>query len=211
MSRVAVVDDHPLFRKGIIDLLEASGFEVVAEAASAAEAIAVVMSSRPDAVLMDLGLPDRSGLAVTEQLAAALPDTRIVVITMYDDADTVRRALAAGASAYLTKESSPDQVVAALQAAIMGAQWIGTGVPRPMPEAPAERAGERPTLDVAGLTRRERAIAELLGKGLPNEAIAERLGLSRKTVANYVSIVLLKLGADDRLDAARIVRRESGG
>jgi DNA-binding NarL/FixJ family response regulator len=206
MNRVAVVDDHPLFRKGIIDLLEASGFEVVAEAASAAEAIAVVGSSRPDAVLMDLGLPDRSGLAVTAQLAASFPDTRIVVITMYDDADTVRRALEAGASAYLTKESSPDQVVAALQAAMMGAQWIGSGVPRPVPDAGRERAPASTVAEVAGLTARERAIAELLGKGLANEAIAERLGLSRKTVANYVSIVLLKLGAEDRLHAARIVR-----
>lgn len=205
VTTLVVVDDHPLFRKGLVALLEASGFEVVAEAASAAEAVEVVMSRRPDVVLMDLGLPDRSGLVATERLSAALPEVRFVVITMYDDADTVRRALDAGASAYVTKDAAPDQVVAAVQAVLMGAQWLGSGVPRP----PLDSGAPTPTaVDVMpGLTPRERAIAELIGRGLPNETIAERLGVSRKTVANYVSNVLLKLGAEDRLDAVRIVRR----
>ncbi|MFE5670727.1 response regulator [Agromyces sp. NPDC056523] len=209
MSSLVVVDDHPLFRKGLVALLEASGFDVVAEAASAAEAVDVVMSRRPDAVLIDLGLPDRSGLAVTAQLSAALPATRFVVITMYDDADTVRRALDAGATAYVTKDASPDQVVAAVQAVLMGAQWLGSGVPRPLLDAATPMSGALD--DLPGLTPRERSIAELIGKGLPNEAIAERLGVSRKTVANYVSNVLLKLGAEDRLDAVRIVRNATGG
>ncbi|MGW4929471.1 response regulator [Agromyces sp. NPDC004153] len=205
MTTLVVVDDHPLFRKGLVALLEASGFDVVAEAASAAEAVEVVMSRRPDAVLIDLGLPDRSGLAATEQLSAALPETRFVVITMYDDADTVRRALEAGATAYVTKDASPDHVVAAVQAVLMGAQWLDSGVPRPLLDSgTATRAAVE---SLPGLTPRERSIAELIGKGLPNEAIAERLGVSRKTVANYVSNVLLKLGAEDRPDAIRIVRR----
>ncbi|TYL53859.1 response regulator [Agromyces mariniharenae] len=205
MTTLVVVDDHPLFRKGLVALLEASGFDVVAEAASAAEAVETVMSHRPDAVLIDLGLPDRSGLAATEQLSAALPETRFVVITMYDDADTVRRALEAGATAYVTKDASPDHVVAAVQAVLMGAQWLDSGVPRPLLDSgTATRAAVE---SLPGLTPRERSIAELIGKGLPNEAIAERLGVSRKTVANYVSSVLLKLGAEDRPDAIRIVRR----
>ncbi|MEV1129013.1 response regulator transcription factor [Agromyces sp. NPDC049794] len=207
MTSLVVVDDHPLFRKGIVALLEASGFDVVAEAASAAEAIEVVMAVRPDVVLMDLGLPDRSGLAATAHLSAALPATRFVVITMYDDAETVRRALEAGADAYVTKDASPDQVVAAVEAVLMGAQWLGSGVPRPT--ADPGTAATHGAADLPGLTPRERSIAELVGRGLPNEAIAERLGLSRKTVANYVSSVLLKLGAVDRLEAARIVRRST--
>ena len=204
VTSLVVVDDHPLFRKGLVALLEVSGFDVVAEAASAAEAIETVMASRPDVVLIDLGLPDRRGLAATEQLSAALPATHFVVITMYDDEETVRRSLDAGASAYVTKDASPDQVVAAIQAVLMGAHWFGSGVPHSL--FAAGTAGEH-AVDLPGLTPRERSIAELIGKGLPNEAIADRLGLSRKTVANYVSSVLLKLGAGDRLEAARIVRR----
>jgi DNA-binding NarL/FixJ family response regulator len=95
-------------------------------------------------------------------------------------------------------------VVAAVQAVLMGAHWFGSGVPHSL--FAAGTAGEHAAVDLPGLTPRERSIAELIGKGLPNEAIADRLGLSRKTVANYVSSVLLKLGAGDRLEAARIVR-----
>jgi DNA-binding NarL/FixJ family response regulator len=201
VNRVVVVDDHPVFRKGLIALLRASDFDVVGEAASGQEAIDVVDQLRPDVVLMDLGLPEIGGITVTERITAAHPDLRVIVITLYDDEESVRAALHSGASGYVVKDASPDQIIAAIQAAEAGALWLGSGVPRPGYSAPQRTA---PTL--SGLTRRESGIAELIGKGLTNQAIAERLGLSTKTVANYVSIIILKLGANDRLEAARIVR-----
>lgn len=200
MTRVLVVDDHPVFRRGMTALLAASGFDVVAEAAGGMEAVDAALRERPDVVLMDLGLPDIGGVTATERITGALPDVRVVVITLFDDEASVRAALAAGAAAYVTKEASPDQIVAAVRAAEMGAQWLGSGVPRP------SGTGAAPDPGLPGLSPREAAVADLLGRGLPNTVIAERLGLSTKTVANYVSTVLLRLGAADRADAIRRVR-----
>ncbi|KQO99672.1 response regulator transcription factor [Leifsonia sp. Leaf264] len=204
MTRVVVVDDHPVFRRGLSALLSASGVEIVGEAASGNEAILVVDRTRPDLVLMDLGLPDIGGIEATERITARHPDVRVIVISLYDDENSVRAALDAGALGYLAKDSTPEQIIAAVQAAEMGASMFGPGIriPGSMP-APE-------SLHLAMLTRREKAIAELLGKGLSNPVIAERLGLSAKTVANYVSIVLLKLGAENRSDAVALVRGRPG-
>jgi len=206
--RVVVVDDHPIFRKGLVALLRASDIEVVGEAASGTEAIEVVHDVAPDLVLMDLGLPDASGITATEHIVAETPEIRVVVITLFDDGQSVRAAFEAGASAYVLKQSPPEQIIAAIDAAMSGALWVGAGVPRPgfghEPAIPAE---------FPGLTPREAAIADLMSRGLGNTVIAERLHLAPKTVANYVSLILVKLGAADRHDAARMVRslREQSG
>lgn len=208
MTRVVVVDDHPVFRRGLSALLAASGIEIVGEAASGSEAILLVERARPDLVLMDLGLPDIGGIEATERITARHPDVRVIVISLYDDETSVRSALDAGATGYLAKDSTPEQIIAAVQAAEMGASMFGPGIRLPG-SAPASAATlESPRL--ASLTRREKAIAELLGKGLSNPVIAERLGLSAKTVANYVSIVLLKVGAENRSDAIDLVRGQTG-
>ena len=131
MTRVVVVDDHPVFRKGLVALLRASDVEVVGEAESGTEAIEVVREVAPDLVLMDLGLPDASGIAATERIVAESPEVRVVVITLYDDEQSVRAAFEAGASAYVLKRSPPDQIIAAMDAALSGALWVGAGVPRP--------------------------------------------------------------------------------
>ncbi len=207
MTRVIVVDDHPVFRKGLIALLRASELEVVGEAGSGLEALALVADAVPDVVLMDLSMPDLGGIDATEQIIAAHPDVRVVVITLHEDEATVTRALRAGASAYVTKQASPDQILSAISAAESGALWLGPGVPRPL----IGRAPD-PTdaIALAGLTARESAIADLISRGLSNPMIADRLHLSVKTVANYVSVVLLKLGASDRAEAAKVVRAARG-
>ena len=203
MTRVVIVDDHPVFRRGLAALLKASGLHVVGEAASTAEAEAVVDRHLPEVVLMDLGLPDGSGITATARITGRHPDVRVVVITMYNGGGTVHRALAAGAAGFVTKDALPAQIVAAIRAAVAGATMLGPGVPLPSiePVPCDEPAGYQ------SLTERERVIAQLLAQGLPNPIIAERLGLSAKTVANYVSSVVLKLQADDRHDVARLMRR----
>ena len=204
MSRIVVVDDHPVFRKGLTALLRAAGHEVVAEAADGLEAIALVGDEAPDLVLMDLSMPVRDGFDATAQITAQYPQTKVVVITLFDDEASVVRALEAGASGYVSKQADPDQITGAVDAAMRGALWLGAGVARP---ALSQRAVEA----FPGLTPRELVVADLLSRGLSNPMIAERLCLSTKTVANYVSGVTLKLGAADRDEAARTVRAARAG
>ena len=199
MSRIVVVDDHPVFRKGLIALLRAEGHEVVAEASDGLEAVAVVAAERPDVVLMDLSMPLRDGFEATSHITARHPDTKVVVITLFDDQASVTRALDAGAVGYVSKQADPEQITGAIDAAVRGAMWLGAGVARPPLLPQASEA-------LPGLTPREAGIADLLSRGLTNPMIAERLGLSTKTVANYVSTVMLRLGAADRDEVARLVR-----
>jgi len=204
VSRVVVVDDHPIFRRGLVALLRASGHDVVGEAADGREAIAVVAAERPDAVLMDLSMPAQDGFEATAHITARHPGTKVVVITLFDDEASVVRALEAGASAYVSKQAEPDQITGALDAALRGAQWLGAGVARPS-------LAPRAVASLPGLTPRELVVADLLSRGLTNPMIADQLCVSSKTVANYVSAVLLKLGAADRDDAARMVRAARRG
>lgn len=204
MTRVVVVDDHPVFRSGVATLLAASGFDVVGEAASAAEAVDAVRAARPELVVLDLGLPDASGVTALARIVGELPETRVLVLTMFDDDGTVREALRMGAAGYLVKDAGPARIVAALRALAEGATVLG-----PRLGGAAALVAE-PAEDRHGFTRRERDIADLLARGLPNRVIAERLGLAGKTVANNVSSILAKLGVADRIEAARVLR-ESGG
>ncbi len=206
MTRIVIVDDHPVFRHGMVSLFESSGFEVVGQAAGAAEAIAVVSRAKPDVVLLDLGLPDGRGVDVAARLTGLLPEVRIVVVTMYDDDGSVREAIAAGAAGYVVKDASPAQLVAAVRAAEHGATVLGSGV---APTAGLAVPGQ--AVDPFGLTPRERDVLDLLIRGLSNPQIAERLAISGKTVSNNVSALLTKLGASDRADAARIAREAFRG
>ena len=201
---VLVVDDHPIFRHGIAALLSASGYEIVGQAASAAEAVAAARASRPDVVLMDLGLPDESGLAATGRIVGELPDTAIVVVTMYDDDGSVRDALAAGAAGYIVKDAAPAEILAAVSAAIQGATVLGSGVSPAARGTIADRV--RTIDDPFNLTPREREVLDLVVKGLTNAQIGGRLGIAGKTVADVVSVLLAKSGAADRVELAAIAR-----
>ena len=199
MSRIVVVDDHPIFRKGLIALLRAEGHDVVAEACDGVEAVAVVTAEHPDVVVMDLSMPLRDGFEATGHITARHPDIKVVVITLFDDEASVVRALEAGAAGYVSKQADPDQIIGAISAVVRGAMWLGAGVARPpLPSAA--------TNGLPGLTPREAVIADLLSRGLTNPMMAERLSLSTKTVANYVSALMLKIGAADRDEAAQLVR-----
>jgi DNA-binding NarL/FixJ family response regulator len=208
MTTVIVADDHPVFRRGIVTLLESHGFDVIGEAAGVAEVVALVARRPPDVVVLDLGLPDGSGVRAAEQIRGLAPEVHIVVVTMFDDEGSVRESLQAGASGYVVKDASADQIVAAVTAVASGSLVLGPGVG----EAGSRMAlASAAAVDPFGLTPREREILDLLTRGLTNRQIAERLGLAGKTVSNLVSSVLAKLGAGDRLEAAQIARVRLGG
>jgi DNA-binding NarL/FixJ family response regulator len=202
VTRVVVVDDHPVFRRGLVGMLTASGHDVVGEARGGLEAVAVVAETGPDVVLMDLSMPDGDGFEATARITAEHPEVAVVVVTLFSDEASVARALEAGASGYLGKHAEPEHILGAVEAAGSGALLIGPGIERPAFGAALAGGPTNP----AGLTARELVVADLLGRGLTNPVIAGRLGLTTKTVANYVSSILLKLGAADRVEAARLLR-----
>lgn len=202
MTRILVVDDHPVFRRGLVFLLQTAGHEVVGEAASGSEAIDAVRELNPDLMILDLGLPELHGSRVAARVRAEYPGIRIVVVTMYADDASIAQSLDAGVDGYILKDAPPEQLLAAIDAAVSGARVLGSGVGVPQRAAPVDPLARH------GFTIRELAVARLLAHGLGNRAIGERLGISEKTVANYVATVRLKLGAESRYAAARMLREE---
>ncbi len=207
MTRVILVDDHPVFRNGLRALLQASGIDVVGEAATGGDAVDLASRLTPDVVLMDLGLPDMSGVEAVRRILAARPATRVLVISLYQDDGSVDTALRAGARGYVVKDAPAEEVVAAVQAVASGSAVIGGSLAGRLADLVHGRDGELTEEAFPSLTTRERQILGLVAKGLTNAAIAERLGLSGKTVANYVSVVLAKIDATDRNDATQKVSR----
>ena len=200
-----VVDDHPVFRAGIAALFESAGYQVVGRAASAAEAVALARQHEPRFVLMDLGLPDASGVVATSRIVGELPETKVVVVTMYDDDGIVREALAAGAVGYIVKDPSHAEILATVAAVAEGATVLGSGL------SPGARPARAPNAeDPFGLTPRERDVLDLVMRGLTNAQIAQRLGVAGKTVANNVSMLLAKCGAHDRIQLAEVARTTFG-
>jgi DNA-binding NarL/FixJ family response regulator len=192
--RVLVVDDHPVLRRGLRAMLEAEPWvTAVAEAASAAEA--VTAAAEADLVVMDVGLPDGSGVDVTGCLLAAHPGLPVLVLTVDGDAATVAAALAAGARGFVLKDSEPDLVLDAVRAVRAGGLVLG---PRVSAAGPAAR---RPPPPFDRLTERERTVLARLVAGESNARIARHLGLSEKTVRNGLSTMFVKLGVRDRVGA----------
>ena len=207
--RVVVADDHLVVRRGLRALIDSlPGFEVVAEATDGAAAVREAQLLKPDVVLMDIRMPTMDGLEATRRIRAAVPSVAVLVLTMYDDDDTVFAAMQAGARGYLLKGAEQEEIDRAIRAVVSGEAIFGPGVaarvlgyfasPRP---APAEPFPE--------LTGREREILDLMAAGRRNASIAGELSLSPKTVANHISAIFAKLAVADRSEA--IVRARSQG
>jgi DNA-binding NarL/FixJ family response regulator len=207
--RVLVVDDHPVFREGLAASLAAlPGIEVVGRAADGPEAVEAATTGEVDVVLMDLNLPSMSGVEATA-LTCALPDPpAVLVVTMVDDDDTVLAAMRAGARGYVLKGSTGEEIAAAVTTVASGGAVFGPGVASRLLATAA--TGERPSpgrrSSFAGLTDREADVLELIGEGRSNQQIARELGLTVKTVQNYVSRILDKLHVTDRTQAALRMR-----
>lgn len=206
--RVVLADDHPVVRAGLSALLGSMpDVEVVGVAADGRAAIKEVVLHRPDVAMLDLGMPELDGFAATREIVRALPGVAVLILTMFDDDDSVFAAMRAGASGYVVKGAEQDELARAIRAVAAGEAIFSPGVAQRVlkfltaPPVPADPFPE--------LTPREREILGLLADAQPNAAIARRLGLSPKTVANHLSSIFTKLQVADR--ATAILRAREAG
>jgi DNA-binding NarL/FixJ family response regulator len=200
--RVLVVDDHPVFRDGLVGLLDSLPEVVCVGAVGDATAALTFLdrNSEVDVVLMDLNLPGMSGTEATREIAERTQAPRVLVVTMVDDDDMVVAAMRAGAAGYVLKGATGSEIAAAIHTVTTGGVVFGAGVARRVLEMVRiePTGGQVPN----GLTERERQVLELLASGSSNSVIARELGLSLKTVQNYVSRILDKMQVADRTQAA---------
>lgn len=204
--RALIVDDHTLFAEAIRATLEAKGVEVVAVVATGAGALEATAATRPDLILLDLGLPDRSGLAVGADILHEWPETKVLALTALDDPRAVKEAMRTGFHGYLTKDTPVAKFVEAVLAAI-GGQVV---MPHRLAAhaAGARSSREREVALMADqLTYRELDVLRLLADGMQGEAIARKLGISRNTVRTHVQSILTKLQVHSRLEAATFAVR----
>lgn len=209
--RALVVDDHPLFRYGLLaTLTDAPGLEVVGEASGGTAAVAMAAALRPDVVVMDLNMPDLGGVEATRRIVAHDPAVRVLVLTMFDDDESVFAALRAGALGYLLKAARPQQIVRAVRAVGEGEAIFSPGIAARL-LAYFGNAPPEPVEAFPELTAREREVLRLMADGRGNAAIANRLVLSPKTVRNHVSHIVRKLHVADRSQAVSRARRAGLG
>jgi DNA-binding NarL/FixJ family response regulator len=204
--RVVVVDDHELFLGGLVAMLRQRGVTVVGTASSGEAALAVVTRERPDLVLMDLGLPDMSGVEATRRMRSEHPGLYVVVLTALADEASLIEAVRAGAAGYLLKDASIDEIVAGVEAALRGDSLVAPQVAGKLLRRIRDRP-EDPTAIRASLSEREQEVLALMVEGRDNAAIARELYISQYTVKHHVSAILTKLGVENRVQAvARAVR-----
>lgn len=199
--RVFLLDDHEIVRRGVADLLEAeAGLSVVGEAGTAAEALRRIPAARPDVAVLDARLPDGSGIDVCRDIRSAHPEIRCLILTSYDDNDAIFAAVMAGASGYLLKQIRGSSLIDAVRQVAAGKSLLDPAVTERL--LTRLREGSPRDERLASLTDREREILSLIADGLTNKQIGERLYLAEKTVKNYVSGLLAKLGMQRRTQAA---------
>ncbi|RYP88440.1 response regulator transcription factor [Nocardioides guangzhouensis] len=201
MIRVFLLDDHEVVRRGLRELLESAGdIEVVGESGLAAEATARIPALRPDVAILDGRLPDGSGIDVCREVRSVDPTINALILTSYDDDDALFAAILAGAAGYVLKQITGHDLLDTVRRVAAGQQLIDPALTARVLER--VRSGEPTTPELADLTDREREILGLIAEGLTNRQIGERLFLAEKTVKNYVSSLLAKLGLERRTQAA---------
>jgi DNA-binding NarL/FixJ family response regulator len=210
--RILVVDDHEVVRQGLVALLgRRDEFQVVAEAGSLSEALAATRRFVPDLVVMDVRLPDGSGIEACREIRSEYPEIKVVMLTSYPDEEAVLSAIIAGASGYLLKQVRGRDLVAALEAVGRGDSLLDPAVTERVLERVRRVASGSARDDLADLTAQERKILMLVADGKTNKEIASEVFLSDKTVKNYVSSILAKLNLQRRAQAAAFVARHHLG
>ncbi len=204
--RVFLLDDHEIVRRGIRDLLEFhDGLTVVGEAGTAAEATEAIVRLRPDVAVLDARLPDGSGIEVCRDVRAADPSIAVVILTSYDDDEALFSAIMAGAAGYALKQIRGNDLVDAVRRVADGQSLLDPAVTARVLER--IRSGPEPAEPFGELSQQERRVLDLIGEGMTNREIAEEMFLAEKTVKNYVTTLLAKLGLQRRTQAALMVQR----
>jgi len=203
---VFLLDDHEIVRKGVRDLLEAEpDITVIGEAGTAESALARIPALRPDVAILDVRLPDGDGVTVCREIRSRLPQTACLMLTSFGDDEALFDAIMAGAAGYVLKQIRGTDLVGAVRTVASGASLLDPEAASRVMRRMRERATAKDPL--AGLTEQERRILELIGEGLTNRQIGERMFLAEKTVKNYVSALFAKLGMERRTQAAAFAAR----
>ena len=206
--RLLVVDDHEVVRQGLVSLLERrEHFQVVAEAGTAAEAVEMARKFEPDLVVMDVRLPDGSGIEACREIRSEFPNTKVVILTSYPDEEAVLSAIIAGASGYLLKQIRGRDLISSLESVGRGDSLLDPAVTEKVLDRVRRIATGTYTDEMAQLTQQEQKILLLVAEGKTNKEIASEVFLSDKTVKNYVSSILSKLNLERRAQAAAFVAR----
>jgi DNA-binding NarL/FixJ family response regulator len=207
--RVLIADDHTLFREGLIALLDTDpDIEVVATARDGHQAIEASLRHQPDIILMDLQMPSMNGIQATRRIIQASPHIGVIVVTMFEDDDSVFAAMRAGARGYILKGADREDIIRAIQAVSRGDALFGPSIATRLMDFFA-RPAETPPPAFPELTDREREVLDCIAQGLNNTEIADRLFISPKTVRNHVSNIFNKMQVTDRVQAA-LRAREAG-
>ena len=205
-TRVFLLDDHEIVRRGLRELLEASGqFEVVGEAGTAEEALGRIPATSPQVAVLDVRLPDGDGVQVCREVRSRHPEIACLMLTSFSDDEALFDAIMAGAAGYLLKQVQGTDLVEAIQAVAEGKSLLDPALTQKVLER--IRTGVVEDERIVGLTDQELRIFELIGEGMTNRQIAEQVHLAEKTVKNYVSNLLMKLGMDRRTEAAAFAAR----
>lgn len=204
MLTVFLVDDHEMVRRGVADLLnEEEDLQVIGQASLVSEALARIPALRPDVAVLDIRLPDGNGVELCRELKSQLPDLACLMLTSFTDEQAMMDAILAGAAGYVIKDIKGLDLVSAIRTVGAGRSLLDNRAAAALMER--LRAGSEEPGPLADLTEQERAVLDLIGEGLTNRQIAERMFLSEKTVKNYVSRLLGKLGMERRTQAAVLV------
>ncbi|TDC17769.1 response regulator transcription factor [Actinomadura bangladeshensis] len=204
--RVFLLDDHEVVRRGVAALLSAEDdIEIVGEAGTAEHALARIPAARPDVAVLDVRLPDGDGVGVCRELRSQMPDLACLMLTSFDDEDALFEAVMAGAAGYVLKQIHGSDLVGAVRTVATGQSLLDPRSTARMLQRLRDRQDKQDPLK--GLTDQERHIFDLIGEGLTNRQIGERLFLAEKTVKNYISNIFAKLGMSRRTQAAALAAR----
>ena len=204
--RLLLADDHTLFRKGLLSLLEKeSCFEVIGEAEDGADAIEKALTGKPDLVLMDIHMPIVNGLEATRRITSSLPATRVVILTISEEDKDLFEAIKCGAHGYLSKKVEPEKLRELLEGVFRGEAPLSRGTAaRILKEFAARASKDSQTTPVDDLTEREKEVLQLLAAGLTNKEIGSRLDIAENTVKNHLKNILAKLHLQNRVQAAAL-------